>query len=86
MPGGGQRGLVAPQNTFLENVMKKVSEQPDCSFLIGNAQIVDYPIVFVSDQFSSMIGYRYSTFYITRVKTYRDNYQEELCHAEAYQV
>ena len=25
MPGGGQRGLVAPQNTFLESVMKRVS-------------------------------------------------------------
>lgn len=55
---GGQRGLVAPQNTFLENVMKKVAQQPDCSFLIGNAKIVDYPIVYVSDQFSSMMGYK----------------------------
>ena len=86
MPGGGQRGLVAPQNTFLESVMKKVSDQPDCSFLIGNAQIVDYPIVFVSDQFSSMIGYRYSTF-LTMIKPTNQCYsQEELCDAEAYQV
>ena len=67
MPGAGQRGLVAPQNTFLENVMKKVSDQPDCSFLLGNAQIVDYPIVFVSDQFSSMIGYKYSTLVYTTI-------------------
>ena len=73
MPGGGQRGLVAPQNTFLESVMKKVSEQPDCSFLIGNAQIVDYPIVFVSEQFSSMIGYRYYTYLTILIKTYKYN-------------
>ena len=56
---GGQRGLVAPQNTFLETVMKRVAQQPESSFLIANAQIVDYPIVYVSDEFSTMVGYKY---------------------------
>ena len=57
MPGG-RRGLVAPQNTFLDNVMKQSTQYPDTSFLIGNAQIIDFPIVYVSDEFSRLIGYR----------------------------
>ena len=60
MPGaGGRRGLVAPQNTFLDNVMKRISSNPDTSFLIGNAKIIDFPIVYVSDEFSRLVGYRY---------------------------
>ena len=57
MPGG-RRGLVAPQNTFLDNVMKRLSQTPETSFLIGNAQIIDFPIVYVSDEFSRLVGYR----------------------------
>ena len=57
MPGG-RRGLVAPQNTFLDNVMKRISHSPETSFLIGNAQIIDFPIVYVSDAFSRLVGYR----------------------------
>ena len=56
---GGTRGLVAPQNTFLDNIIKKMEEQPGHSFLIGNAKIVDCPIVFVSDEFTAMIGYKF---------------------------
>lgn len=44
MPGG-RRGLVAPQNTFLENIIRRYNSIPDSSFLLANAQIVDYPIV-----------------------------------------
>ena len=57
MPGG-RRGLVAPQNTFLDNVMKRISQSPETSFLIGNAQIIEFPIVYVSDEFSRLVGYR----------------------------
>ena len=56
---GAQRGLVAPQNTFLETVMKRVAQQAGTSFLVANAQMLDYPIVFVSNQFSSMMGFKY---------------------------
>lgn len=59
MPGG-RRGLVAPQNTFLDNVMKRLNQNPDTSFLIGNAKIIDFPIVYVSDEFSRLVGYRKS--------------------------
>ncbi|KAM8916566.1 LOW QUALITY PROTEIN: voltage-gated delayed rectifier potassium channel KCNH5 [Spinachia spinachia] len=45
MPGG-KRGLVAPQNTFLENIVRRSSES---SFLLGNAQIVDWPVVYSND-------------------------------------
>ncbi|XP_023349841.1 potassium voltage-gated channel protein eag isoform X3 [Eurytemora carolleeae] len=57
MPGG-RRGLVAPQNTFLDNVIRRSSQLPDTSFLIANAQIIDFPIVYVSDEFSHISGYR----------------------------
>ena len=50
--------MVAPQNTFLDNVMKRISHSPETSFLIGNAQIIDFPIVYVSDAFSRLVGYR----------------------------
>ncbi|XP_037970201.2 potassium voltage-gated channel protein eag isoform X1 [Plutella xylostella] len=56
MPGG-RRGLVAPQNTFLENIIRRSSSQPDSSFLLANAQIVDYPIVYCNEAFCKMSGY-----------------------------
>ena len=61
MPGG-RRGLVAPQNTFLDNVIKRLAQNPDTSFIIGNAKIIDYPIVYVSDEFSRLVGYRWKYF------------------------
>ncbi|KAI6237630.1 PAS fold and Ion transport and Cyclic nucleotide-binding domain containing protein [Aphelenchoides besseyi] len=51
-----KRGLVAPQNTFLENVIRRCNNT-DCSFILANAQIVDFPIVYCNDGFSRMIGY-----------------------------
>uniref|UniRef100_A0A915C2F1 Uncharacterized protein n=1 Tax=Parascaris univalens TaxID=6257 RepID=A0A915C2F1_PARUN len=51
-----KRGLVAPQNTFLENVIRRCNSA-DCSFILANAQIVDYPIVYCNDGFSKLVGY-----------------------------
>ncbi|KAM9840263.1 voltage-gated delayed rectifier potassium channel KCNH5-like [Aulostomus maculatus] len=51
---GGKRGLVAPQNTFLENIGRRSSET---SFLLGNAQIVDWPVVYSNDGFCKLSGY-----------------------------
>ncbi|XP_025831217.1 potassium voltage-gated channel protein eag isoform X2 [Agrilus planipennis] len=56
MPGG-RRGLVAPQNTFLENIIRRSNQQPDSSFLLANAQIVDYPIVYCNESFCKISGY-----------------------------
>ncbi|XP_076318646.1 potassium voltage-gated channel protein eag-like [Tachypleus tridentatus] len=56
MPGG-RRGLVAPQNTFLDNIIRRYNSLPDCSFLLGNAQIVDYPVVYCSETFCKISGY-----------------------------
>ncbi|XP_041121355.1 potassium voltage-gated channel subfamily H member 5 [Polyodon spathula] len=53
MPGV-KRGLVAPQNTFLENIVRRSNET---SFLLGNAQIVDWPIVYSNDGFCKLSGY-----------------------------
>ncbi|KAK1885723.1 Potassium voltage-gated channel subfamily H member 1 [Dissostichus eleginoides] len=47
---GGRRGLVAPQNTFLENIVHT-------NFVLGNAQIVDWPIVYSNDGFCKLSGY-----------------------------
>ncbi|XP_070844168.1 voltage-gated delayed rectifier potassium channel KCNH5-like [Chaetodon trifascialis] len=51
---GGKRGLVAPQNTFLENIGRRSSET---SFLLGNAQIVEWPVVYSNDGFCKLSGY-----------------------------
>ncbi|CAB4060535.1 KCNH5 [Lepeophtheirus salmonis] len=56
MPGG-RRGLVAPQNTFLENIIRRSSQQPDSSFLLANAQIIDYPIVYCNESFCKTSGF-----------------------------
>ncbi|XP_076024162.1 voltage-gated delayed rectifier potassium channel KCNH5-like [Genypterus blacodes] len=51
---GGKRGLVAPQNTFLENIVRRSTET---SFLLGNAQIVDWPVVYSNDGFCKLSAY-----------------------------
>uniref|UniRef100_A0A336LSJ2 CSON015324 protein n=1 Tax=Culicoides sonorensis TaxID=179676 RepID=A0A336LSJ2_CULSO len=56
MPGG-RRGLVAPQNTFLENIIRRSNSQSDSSFLLANAQIVDFPIVYCNESFCKISGY-----------------------------
>lgn len=55
MPGA-KRGLVAPQNTFLENVIRRCN-YANSNFLLANAQITDYPIVYSNEGFSKMVGY-----------------------------
>ncbi|CAF2016747.1 unnamed protein product [Rotaria magnacalcarata] len=55
MPGS-RRGLVAPQNTFLESIIRKCSGA-HTAFILSNAQIVDYPIVFSNDGFTKISGY-----------------------------
>ena len=57
MPGG-RRGLVAPQNTFLDSLIKKAAAQAgDTGFLLANAQIVDFPVVYCSEEFSKLLGF-----------------------------
>uniref|UniRef100_A0A8C3WDM7 Potassium voltage-gated channel subfamily H member 1 n=1 Tax=Catagonus wagneri TaxID=51154 RepID=A0A8C3WDM7_9CETA len=51
---GGRKGLVAPQNTFLENIVRRSN---DTNFVLGNAQIVDWPIVYSNDGFCKLSGY-----------------------------
>uniref|UniRef100_A0A1I8JDJ1 Potassium voltage-gated channel protein eag n=1 Tax=Macrostomum lignano TaxID=282301 RepID=A0A1I8JDJ1_9PLAT len=53
---GSRRGLVAPQNTFLENIIRRCNGQHS-SFLLANARIVDYPIVYCNDGFSKLSGF-----------------------------
>ncbi|XP_062604189.1 potassium voltage-gated channel subfamily H member 1-like [Saccostrea cucullata] len=55
MPGA-RRGLVAPQNTFLENIIRRSNGQHS-SFLLANARIMDYPIVYCNDGFCKLSGY-----------------------------
>ncbi|XP_022243006.1 potassium voltage-gated channel protein eag-like [Limulus polyphemus] len=54
----GRRGLVAPQNTFLENIIRRYNSLPASSFLLANAQIMDYPIVYCSENFCKITGYK----------------------------
>ncbi|KAM6972482.1 potassium voltage-gated channel subfamily H member 1b [Aplochiton taeniatus] len=60
---GGRRGLVAPQNTFLENIVRRSNvwtlshRQTDTNFVLGNAQIVDWPVVYSNDGFCKLSGY-----------------------------
>ncbi|XP_014677839.1 PREDICTED: potassium voltage-gated channel subfamily H member 1-like [Priapulus caudatus] len=51
-----RRGLIAPQNTLLENLLRRSNGQHN-SFLLANAQIVDYPIVFCNEGFNKLSGY-----------------------------
>ncbi|CAH1263880.1 potassium voltage-gated channel subfamily H member 1-like isoform X1 [Branchiostoma lanceolatum] len=55
MPGS-RKGLIAPQNTFLENIIRR-SNGTHSSFLLANASIVDWPIVYCNEGFSKLSGY-----------------------------
>ncbi|XP_071794476.1 voltage-gated delayed rectifier potassium channel KCNH1-like isoform X2 [Asterias amurensis] len=50
-----RRGLVAPQNTFLESIIKRCSVQHS-NFILANARVVGYPIVYSNDGFCKMTG------------------------------
>eukprot|EP00063_Salmo_salar_P091242 XP_014066077.1 PREDICTED: potassium voltage-gated channel subfamily H member 5-like [Salmo salar] len=53
MPGG-KRGLVEPKNTFLGNLVQCTNET---SFILGNAQIVEWPVVYSNDEFCKLSGF-----------------------------
>ncbi|XP_032232878.1 potassium voltage-gated channel subfamily H member 1 isoform X2 [Nematostella vectensis] len=55
MPAG-RRGLVVPQNTFLENIVRR-SNGLHPNFILGNAQILGNPIVYASDGFCKLTGF-----------------------------
>ncbi|CAH8522880.1 unnamed protein product [Schistosoma rodhaini] len=48
-----RRGLLAPQNTFLDTIIRKCDGQNSC-FLLTNARILDFPIVYVSNGFTNL--------------------------------
>ncbi|CAH8839381.1 unnamed protein product [Trichobilharzia szidati] len=51
-----RRGLLAPQNTFLDTIIRKCDGQNSC-FLLANARILDFPIVYVSNGFINLTGF-----------------------------
>ncbi|XP_043543492.1 potassium voltage-gated channel subfamily H member 2-like [Chiloscyllium plagiosum] len=51
-----RRGHVAPQNTFLDTIIRKL-EGRNRTFLIGNARVVNCAIIFCNDAFCEMSGY-----------------------------
>ncbi|KAH8850619.1 Potassium voltage-gated channel protein eag [Schistosoma japonicum] len=53
---GSRSGLVAPQNIFLETVLRRFST-PQTGLLIANARIVDHPIIYVNENFTKMTNY-----------------------------
>ncbi|XP_038823217.1 potassium voltage-gated channel subfamily H member 5-like [Salvelinus namaycush] len=53
MPGT-KRGLVEPQNTFLGNLVQCTKET---SFILGNARIVEWPVVYSNDGFCKLSGF-----------------------------
>ncbi|XP_024000707.1 voltage-gated delayed rectifier potassium channel KCNH5-like, partial [Salvelinus sp. IW2-2015] len=53
MPGT-KRGLVEPQNTFLGNL---VQCRKETSFILGNARIVEWPVVYSNDGFCKLSGF-----------------------------
>ncbi|KAJ7372176.1 hypothetical protein OS493_020605 [Desmophyllum pertusum] len=52
-----KRGLVAPQNIFIQTIIKKFDGSPDRNFVLGNAQVVDLPIIYSNDGFCELTGY-----------------------------
>lgn len=39
------------------DLLSGCSTIPDTSFILANAQVVDYPIVYCNDGFSKLVGY-----------------------------
>ncbi|XP_078493576.1 voltage-gated delayed rectifier potassium channel KCNH1 [Ciona intestinalis] len=57
MAGGSKRGLVAPQNTFLENIIRKTNQYENHNnFLLANSQIWEWPIVYANEGFCQLTG------------------------------
>ncbi|XP_077955035.1 voltage-gated inwardly rectifying potassium channel KCNH2-like [Gasterosteus aculeatus] len=51
-----RRGHVAPQNTFLDTIIRKFEGQ-NRRFIIANAQVENCAIIFCNDAFCKMCGY-----------------------------
>ncbi|XP_068593890.1 potassium voltage-gated channel subfamily H member 2, partial [Cebidichthys violaceus] len=51
-----RRGHVAPQNTFLDTIIRKFEGQ-NRKFIIANAQVENCAIIFCNDAFCGMCGY-----------------------------
>ncbi|XP_026573067.1 potassium voltage-gated channel subfamily H member 6 [Pseudonaja textilis] len=51
-----RRGHVAPQNTYLDTIIRKFEGQ-NRKFIIANAQMENYAIIYCNDGFCEMFGY-----------------------------
>ncbi|ESN95215.1 hypothetical protein HELRODRAFT_87006 [Helobdella robusta] len=51
-----RRGHIAPQNTFIDTIIKKFDGQ-NRNFLIANAQVDGKPIIYCNDGFCELSGY-----------------------------
>ncbi|CAL8400409.1 unnamed protein product [Gadus morhua 'NCC'] len=51
-----RRGHVAPQNTFLDTIIRKFDSQSR-KFIIANARVENCAIIFCNDGFCRMVGY-----------------------------
>nr|XP_029728810.1 potassium voltage-gated channel subfamily H member 8 isoform X6 [Aedes albopictus] len=55
-PMPARKGLLAPQNTFLDTIATRF-DGTHSNFVLGNAQVSGYPIVYCSDGFVELSGY-----------------------------
>ncbi|XP_035217490.1 potassium voltage-gated channel subfamily H member 2-like [Stegodyphus dumicola] len=51
-----RRGHVAPQTTFVDSIIRKF-EGLNRRFLLANAQVEQFPIIYCNDGFCEMVGY-----------------------------
>ncbi|XP_023239843.1 potassium voltage-gated channel subfamily H member 6-like [Centruroides sculpturatus] len=51
-----KRGHVVPQNTFIDSIIRRF-DGLNRKFLVANAQIENYPIIYCNDGFCEMVGY-----------------------------
>ncbi|XP_071039250.1 voltage-gated inwardly rectifying potassium channel KCNH6 [Parasteatoda tepidariorum] len=51
-----KRGHVAPQNIFIDSIIRKF-DGLNRKFLVANAQVENYPIIFCNDGFCEMVGW-----------------------------
>ncbi|VUZ47116.1 unnamed protein product, partial [Hymenolepis diminuta] len=51
-----RKGLLAPQNTFLDTIATRF-DGTHSNFVLGNAQVKEYPIVYCSDGFVELTGF-----------------------------
>ncbi|KAG8183168.1 hypothetical protein JTE90_013688 [Oedothorax gibbosus] len=51
-----KRGHVAPQNTFIESIIRKF-DNLNRKFLVANAEVAHFPIIFCNDGFCELVGW-----------------------------